>query len=159
MSEPPLDLKGGDDEALPIFRPSKRQKTVRKRKASLSPPPSELGTMSPLPAKTAEDGTPSVTDILRHRKAIQQRRKGRATALKNSEERDLEPQELETTDLISRNKDTNTIASRFAPQTGQIKEVMDNHMFVSPPHLPYPTHPAMQQHLFQLSYSPLHIQL
>ena len=125
---------------LPSFRSSKRRKVYRRRDASTSPPPTSFeapvnpelcppgaALESPIPEE------PSVTEIVRQRKAIQRRKAGGIEFFtsKNGIEllgRPNYERESAQGSEAPRAVAVRTVASRFAPQTGQVKEVMDKHM-------------------------------
>ena len=125
---------------LPSFRPSKRRKVFRRRDASTSPPPaSPTGHINlELPPADAITETsvldePSVTEIIRQRKAVQRRKGGGIgfTTDKSATEA-VSRSDHEREGIIDPNAqramEVRTVTSRFAPQMGQVKEVMDKHM-------------------------------
>ena len=125
---------------LPVFRSSKRRKIYRKRETSVSPVPTasanlpSIAFQQPAPeAASVPDIELSVSDILRQRKLLQRKKGGgiEFSASKSGQDGTTgESFELQSRGDASTVPDPEVkqIASRFAPQTGQVKEVMDRHM-------------------------------
>ena len=122
---------------LPSFRPSKRRKVFRRREASATPPPASSTDHAHLEHPPEDAATeisilhePSVTEIMRQRKAIQRLKGGGIGFSANKSAIDTADLECEGTPntTTQRTMEVRTVASRFAPQTGQVKEVMDKHM-------------------------------
>ena len=145
-------IEGGNSSDR--FRPSKRRKFYRKRTdaedegppnvSSAPSPPPESMTVEELifhhghltgsqDEKTAEEPL-SVADILRHRKAALRRKGG----IEFTNSHTSMPTTSQTSDaLVVKEDDTpadiKSVIQRFAPQTGQVSDVADKHMYVFPP--------------------------
>lgn len=155
-----MDTNRQEDGEIPsdIFRPAKRRKFYRKRNdaedneasdAPLPPPVAspELQTVDELISQNNgmcgvqdrmedEDEPLSVAEILRQRKAVQRRRGGIEFSNLNASTSTPEPSDA----LVERENDVppdiDSVVSRFAPQTGQVSEtVNDKHMYVLLVHL------------------------
>ena len=149
-------IEGGNSSDL--FRPSKRRKFYRKRTDAEDegppnvssapppppPPPPESMTVEELifhhghftesqDEKTAEEPL-SVAEILRQRKAAL-RRKGGIEFTNSHTSMPTTPQTSNA--LVVKEDDTpadiKSVIQRFAPQTGQVSDVADKHMYVFPP--------------------------
>ena len=138
------------DDSSDLFRPSKRQKFYRKRTDAededLPSVPS-----GPLPSVTVDelishharltdnqdqklDDKPlSVAEILRQRKAVL-RRKGGIEFTNSHASASTPPQTSDA--LVVKEDDTpaeiKSVIERFAPQTGQVSDVADKHMYALP---------------------------
>ena len=122
------------DLLVPSFRTSKRRKVYRKRETSESPPPTtSINNIAiEAPSGAPADNQLSVTDIIRQRKALQRRKGGGIEFSTNK----IAPDNIDGGNYEQRNEadtplheaEVYTVTSRFAPQTGQVKEVMDKHM-------------------------------
>ncbi|KAF1985875.1 hypothetical protein K402DRAFT_413122 [Aulographum hederae CBS 113979] len=135
----------------PIFRPSKRRKVYRKRRdeddsdaegtTAANSTLTARATGSPLPKEdtpashSADEGSPglSVAEIVRRRKKARSKRPGIVFTNAPHARQAVEPEpnevakvadeaELEHQAILERAN------SRFMPQTGKVKEVMDKHM-------------------------------
>ena len=144
----------GENNSSDLFRPSKRRKFYRKRTdlddegspIPSSPPHPHSMTVDELISHHAHltdnhdlkaDEEPlSVADILRQRKAAL-RRKGGIEFTNSHTSTSNTPQTNDA--LILKEDDTladiRSVVERFAPQTGQVSDVADKHMYV----LPLPT--------------------
>ena len=140
-----------------LFRSSKRRKFYRKRTDAededpssvtpsaslpLPPPEPELMTIDELisqngqhasPSKQSDDETPlSVAEILRQRKVAQRRRGG----IEFTNSAISTPNTLQPGDALVEKDDTppdiKAVIERFAPQTGQVSDVADKHMYARP---------------------------
>ena len=113
------------------------------RAADSSMPPTEPMTVDELIAREGDIPAPqeqseeerqlSITDILRQRKAAQRRKGGiEFTNLNTSNTTTPQPSDalIEKDDDIP--ADIKSVIERFAPQTGQITETTDKHMYVPP---------------------------
>lgn len=136
-----------------LFRPSKRRKFYRKRTdaedhtsptVSSAPPPPESMTVDELISHHGylvesrdqkKDEEPlSVAEILRQRKAALPRKGGIEFTNSNTSTSST----LQTSDvLIVKEDDTpadiKSVIQRFTPQTGQVSDVADKHMYAFPP--------------------------
>ena len=159
----PSDLQEPGQSPSDLFRPAKRRRFYRKRidteddKASDGPSPqptaisqlqtvdeliSQNGNGQSLDAHEEEDNQPSIADLIRQRKAIQRRRGG-------IEFTNLNPSLLSSDTatpigaVVLREDETaadmKSVIERFTPQTGQVTETTDKHMYVLPS-----THPLLQ---------------
>ena len=151
-------LSQGENDSSELFRPSKRRKFYRKRtnvedeSSSIpsSPPPPPSMTVDELIShhahltdtqhlKTDEEPL-SVAEILRQRKAAL-RRKGGIEFTNSRSSTSTTPQTSDA--LVVKEDDTladiRSVIERFAPQTGQVCDVADKHMYAFPrPTLCYP---------------------
>ncbi|KAG8532694.1 uncharacterized protein KY384_002571 [Bacidia gigantensis] len=131
-----------------LFRPSKRRKFYRKRLETVddngkviqsateeaylpSPSPPEDRRLQDLPsANTSHDETVSVAEVLRLRKAAQRKKAGveftSSTALSRYPPPPSDAIMIRPEDTSPANLDS--MASRFAPQTGHVTEETDKHM-------------------------------
>ena len=140
-----------------LFRPSKRRKFYRKRTdaedegsstISSAPPPASM-TVDELISHHAHrtetedrrtEGEPlSIAEILRQRKAAL-RRKGGIEFTNSHTSTSTKPQTSDA--LVLKEDDTpadiKSVIGRFAPQTGQVSDVADKHMYAFPRlHLEY----------------------
>ena len=153
-----MDTNMQEDDQIPseFFRPAKRRKFYRKRsdaedkKASEATIPPcvaspELQTVDELISQNSrmsgvqgrmedEDRPLSVAEILRQRKAVQRRRGG--IEFSNLNASTSTPDTPEPSDALVEQEndvlpDNDSVISRFAPQTGQVSEtVNDKHMYV-----------------------------
>ena len=134
-----------NDEKTELFRPSKRRKFYRKRvdadedlPGSISPNVNSLedvreqvASVSPSVADVADEPGISVAEILRQRKVAQRKRVGvefTSTIPSGSDESQY------SNALVQRDEDDipsdiKSVISRFSPQTGQITEETDKHMY------------------------------
>ena len=147
QSNPPSE----DDRSSHLFRPSKRRKFYRKRSDAgdegsptlSSAPPPESMTIDELISHHAhltetqdhkiDEESLSVTEILRQRKAAL-RRKGGIEFTNSHTSTSNTPQ---TSDALvvkedSTPADIKAVIERFAPQTGQVSDVTDKHMYAFP---------------------------
>lgn len=135
------------------FRPAKRRRFYRKRNDTNDDEPSdasalpavavpELQTVDELLSQnghTAKPPTPSVedplsvADLIRQRKAIQRRRGGIEFTNMNSGSSTSDLPEPSGT-LVEKDDsaDIRSVIGRFAPQTGQVSETTDKHMYGCP---------------------------
>lgn len=151
-SSPRIDSENSSD----LFRPSKRRKFYRKRTdgedqasptlPSTTPPPvsmtvDELITHHAHLTEAQDQNTDqeplSVADILRQRKAAL-RRKGGIEFTNKHTSTSSTPQAGDA--LILKEDDTpadiKSVIERFAPQTGQVSDVADKHMYAFPQPFP-----------------------
>lgn len=147
QSSPPSE----DDRPSHLFRPFKRRKFYRKRSDAgdegsptlSSAPPPESMTIDELISHhahltetqkiTTDEESLSVTEILRQRKAAL-RRKGGIEFTNSHTSTSNTPQ---TSDALvvkedSTPADIKAVIERFAPQTGQVSDVADKHMYALP---------------------------
>ena len=153
------DTQNDGQNLADLFRPAKRRKPYRKRidleeedpkpESHKSVPPPEPMTVDELIArnghstppqeKADEEAALSITEILRHRKAIA-RRRGGIEFTNNNPSDSTPPQPSDA--LIEREDeppaDIKSVIERFAPQTGQVTDTTDKHMyiFLLQPYLP-----------------------
>ena len=145
------------------FRPAKRRRFYRKRTetddedASDAPPTlaavtPELQTVDELISHNGlgknvfphpdDETAPSIADLVRQRKAIQRRRGGIEFTNLNPSLAASNGLSLEEA-LVVREDDTpadiKSVIERFAPQTGQITETTDKHMYALPSQSPQST--------------------
>ena len=141
-----------------LFRPSKRRKFYRRKieaeaeddEAASAPPNAPAPAPEPMTvdelishggdgSSTAQEASGeakrSINDIIRQRKAIQRRKGGieftnHDAAHPSPETSNQLVRKEDVEDEIS--EDIRNVISRFAPQTGQITEDTDKHMYVSP---------------------------
>ena len=148
QSNPPSE----GDNVPDLFRPSKRRKFYRKRsdvedEGSPTPPPSapppESMTVDELISHHAhqteahdqrtDDEPLSIPEILRQRKAAL-RRKGGIEFTNIPTSTSAAPQTSDA--LVAKEDDTpadiKAVIERFAPQTGQVSDVADKHMYAFP---------------------------
>ena len=159
-----MDTGIQDDGQTPLdlFRSAKRRKFYRKRndtddddlpkaRAESSTPPPEPLTVDELISQEGDTPTPqeqpeedrslSVAEILRQRKAAQRRRGGiEFTNLTTSNSTTPQPSDTLVAKEDELPADIRSVIERFAPQTGQISEATDKHMYVLP--LPALNHPS-----------------
>ncbi|KAI4149911.1 MAG: hypothetical protein LQ340_004378, partial [Diploschistes diacapsis] len=129
-----------DDLPIPAFRPSKRRRVFRKRETLASPPRNDSfdheSVRSPLAVAAIEAPAKRelvVADIIRQRKAFQRRKGGgiefsanRKSAVETTrEDNDDFPEVPDTSEAPE--SGLKTVTSRFAAQTGQVKEELDKH--------------------------------
>ena len=136
------------ENSADLFRPSKRRKFYRKRTDAddQASPPLSSTTTPPLAPMTVDEfishhahstETPdqktehlSVAEILRQRKAAL-RRKGGIEFTNSHASTSSTPQTSDA--LIAKEDDTpadiKSVIERFAPQTGQVTDVADKHMY------------------------------
>ena len=147
------DIQNDGQTSSDLFRPAKRRKFYRKRNDSededrpkaadssvLPPEPMTVDELiareGDIPApqeQSEEDRRLSIADILRQRKAAQRRKGGiEFTNLNTSNTTTPQPSDalIEKEDEIP--ADIKSVIERFAPQTGQITETTDKHMYVPP---------------------------
>ena len=145
-SNPPSE----GDNSSDILRPSKRRKFYRKRTHTedegstlLSVPPSQSMTVDELISHHAhltetqdqrlDEETFSVAEILRQRKAAL-RRKGGIEFTNNHASTSTTAEASDA--LVVKEDDTpadiKAVIERFAPQTGQVSDVADKHMYAFP---------------------------
>ncbi len=154
------DTQNDGQNSADLFRPAKRRKSYRKRtdleeeeapkaESHRSVPPPEPMTVdeligrnghNPQPQEKAEEEAAlSIAEILRHRKATA-RRRGGIEFTNNNPSNSTTPQPSDA--LIEREDQTpadiKSVIERFAPQTGQVTDTTDKHMYIFPlqPHLP-----------------------
>lgn len=151
------DMQGPAHIPQDLFRPSKRRKFYRKRADTEDDPTSDAAPLPPIATPELQtvdelifqsgasrrtddvaesEGPISVADLIRQRKAIQRRRGGieftnlhsAASALStgNSNQALVEKHDETPADIKS-------VIERFAPQTGQVSEATDKHMYGLPP--------------------------
>ena len=153
------DTQNDGQNLADLFRPAKRRKPYRKRtdleeegpepESHIPVPP--LGPMTvdeliarnghntPPSEKAQEETALSIAEILRHRKATA-RRRGGIEFTNNNPSDSTPPQPSDA--LIEREDETpadiKSVIERFAPQTGQVTETTNKHMYIFPlqPHLP-----------------------
>lgn len=171
-----MDINMQEDGQIPsdVFRPVKRRKFYRKRSDAEENEASDAAPLSSIPTiaspglqtvdelisqkggtpgaaerQDEEDGPLSVAEILRQRKAAQRRRGG--VEFSNLNSSSSAPATPQTSDALVEREDEvpvdiRSVASRFAPQTGQVSEsVNDKHMYVLP--LPFQSSKALTQRL------------
>ena len=154
------DTQNDRQDSADLFRPAKRRKAYRKRtdleeeeapkpESHRSVPPPEPMTVDELIAqnghntlsqgKAEEEAALSIAEILRSRKATARRRGGIEFTNNNpSNSTTSQPSDA----LIEREDETpadiKSVIERFAPQTGQVTDTTDKHMYIFPlqPHLP-----------------------
>lgn len=155
------DAQNDEQHSADFFRPAKRRKCYRKRtdleaeedapkpeshKSVPSPEPMTVdeliarnGHTTPPQEKSDKEAALSIAEILRHRKAIA-RRRGGIEFTNDNPSSSTTPQPSEA--LIEREDETpadiKSVIERFAPQTGQVTDTTDKHMYIFPlqPHLP-----------------------
>ena len=131
-----------DEESNAVSRPSHSPSHLSPAQALHDPADDDVA--SPPPIQGDDQSTVSIADLLRLRKAAQRKRGGveftsaasnaspapqPSTALIELEERQDVPENIKA------------VISRFAPQTGQVTEEADKHMY-GPPFRPSPAHQA-----------------
>ena len=148
------DVQSDGQHSADLFRPAKRRKCYRKRtdfeeeeapkpeshRSVPSPEPMTVdeliarnGHNTPLQEKSDEEAALSIAEILRHRKATARRRGGIEFTNNNPSDSNT-PQPSEA--LIEREDETpadiKSVIERFAPQTGQVTDTTDKHMYILP---------------------------
>ncbi|CAD6568375.1 MAG: hypothetical protein ASARMPRED_001692 [Alectoria sarmentosa] len=133
-----------------LFRPSKRRKFYRKRtdaenegSPAISSPPESMtvdelisheGRLTQPPDQKSDEESLPVAEILRQRKAAL-RRTGGIEFTNSYASASNRPQTNDA--LIVKEDDTpadiKSVIERFAPQTGQVSDVVDKHMYAFPP--------------------------
>lgn len=149
------DMQEPDRISTDFSRPAKRRKFYRKRTdnedneapdapASLSvpiPAPQTVDELIHQNGHNAKGPTPSegeaplsVADLIRQRKAIQRRRGGiEFTNLDlTTSTRDIPHPKDVPIEKDDTPADIKSVIGRFAPQTGQVSEATDKHMYVCP---------------------------
>ena len=156
MQQPHSPAKGENNPDQDLFRPTKRRKFYRKRteledeslpSPSSSPRPQpmtvdELISHHAQSTETQDQGlnedSLSVADILRQRKAAL-RRKGGIEFSNAQSSTSTTPQTNDA--LMLKEDDTpadiRAVIERFAPQTGQVSDVADKHMYAFPRPIPH----------------------
>ena len=155
------DAQNDGQHSADLFRPAKRRKCYRKRtdleeeeeapkpeshRSVPSPEPMTVdeliarnGHNTPPQEKSDEEAALSIAEILRQRKATA-RRRGGIEFTNNNPPNSTTPQLSEA--LIEREDETpadiKSVIERFAPQTGQVTDTTDKHMYIFPlqPYLP-----------------------
>lgn len=147
-SSPQIERENPSD----LLRPSKRRKFYRKRtdaedggSPTLSSPPappesmtvdeliSHHGHLSEIQAQKADEEPLSVAEILRQRKAALRRKGGIEFTNSHTSTSTTE----QTGDALILKEDEipaniKSVIERFAPQTGQVSDVADKHMYAFP---------------------------
>lgn len=149
------DMQAPDNHPTPdSFRPAKRRRFYRKRNdtnddeasdASALPAVAvpELQTVDELlsqngqtakpPTLSGEEDPLSVADLIRQRKAIQRRRGGiEFTNMNSRSPKSALPEASGTLVEKDDSADIKSVIGRFAPQTGQVSETTDKHMYGCP---------------------------
>ena len=155
------DAQNDEQSSADLFRPAKRRKCYRKRtdfeeeeeppkpeshRSVPSPEPMTVdeliarnGHNTPPHEKSDEEAALSIAEVLRQRKATT-RRRGGIEFTNNNPSNSTTPQPSEA--LIEREDETpadiKSVIERFAPQTGQVTDTTDKHMYIFPlqPQLP-----------------------
>ena len=147
QSDPPSGAENTPD----LFRPSKRRKFYRKRTdaedealptVSSAPPPESMtvdelishhGHLTDTPDQKIDEESSSVAEILRNRKAAL-RRKGGIEFNNSHTSTSATPQTSDALEVKEDDTpaDIKLVIDRFAPQTGQVSDVTDKHMYAFP---------------------------
>lgn len=141
------DMQISDPISTDFSRPAKRRRCYRKRTeteeddAPHVSAPQSVQTIDELvaqnghttkPPTQAEEAPLSIAELVRQRKAIQRRRGGIEFTNLNPATSTIDgPQHSDT--LVEKDEtpaDIKLVIGRFAPQTGQVSEATDKHMYV-----------------------------
>ena len=149
------DAQNDEQNSADLFRPAKRRKFYRKRtdveeeeeeeapkpeshRSVPSPEPMTVNELiarnrhnTPPQEKCDEEAALSIAEILRQRK-VTARRRGGIEFTNNNPSNSTAPQPSEA--LIEREDETpadiKSVIERFAPQTGQVTDTTDKHMYI-----------------------------
>ena len=147
-------MQGAGHRSEHLFRPAKRRKFYRKRtdtdeqdttEVASNPPtpasetqtvraePSRNGQPHNLPERAAPEDSSAVAELIRQRKSLH-RRKGAGIGFTNLDTSTARPTSFLNQDVSAGAVDETpakirSVIERFAPQTGQVSEVTDKHMY------------------------------